>query len=74
MICVIQDYLDYLRRNIEEQLEGDDTDDKFTQPLRLAEVFYLAGWIQQGLLQGKVTQNNLDQVEIWEQELDRTNL
>lgn len=69
LIGVITDYLNHIRLNIEDYLEGDETGDRILKPLELAELFYLAGHIQGRLHGGCVTEGDIDIVERWEQEL-----
>lgn len=73
LICVVTDYLNHIRHNIEDYLEGNEwefiADDHILKPLELAELFYLAGNIQGRLHGGCITLGDIDIVEKWEKRL-----
>jgi hypothetical protein len=69
LLCVICDYLNHIRLNIEDYLESDDTDSRTSKPLELMETFYLAGNIESRILSNNATEADLELIEAWEAEL-----
>lgn len=70
LACVICDYLNSIRMNLEEYLESDDTDSRLSKPLELMETFYLAGNIEGRILSNNATEADIELVEAWEAELE----
>lgn len=70
LLCVICDYLNHIRLNIEDYLEGDETDSRIERPLELMELFYQAGNIEGRLLSNNVNETDLELIEEWEKELN----
>lgn len=69
LLCVICDYLNHIRLNIEDYLESDETDSRISQSEQLMELFYLAGNIEGRLLSNNVNEKDLELIEDWENEL-----
>lgn len=70
LVCVLNEYRNYIRMHIEDFLESDDTDSRVTKPLELADLFYLTGNVEGRLLSDSVTASDLELIETWEQELE----
>lgn len=70
LLCVLCDYLNHIRLNIEDYLESDETDSRISQSMRLMELFYLAGNIEGRLLSNNVDEKDLEIIEEWENELN----
>jgi hypothetical protein len=70
LLCVICDYLNHIRLNIEDYLEGDETDSRIKKSLELMELFYQAGNIEGRLLSNNVNETDLELIEEWEKELN----
>lgn len=70
LLCVICDYLNHIRLNIEDYLESDDTDSRVEQPAKLMELFYFAGNVEGRLLSNNITTQDLELIEEWEKELE----
>lgn len=70
LLCVICDYLNHIRLNLEDYLESDDTDARIEQPAKLMELFYFAGNIEGRLLSNNIGPQDLEIIELWEKELE----
>ena len=70
LLCVICNYLNHIRLNIEDYLEGDETDSRIKRSLELMELFYQAGNIEGRLLSNNVNETDLELIEKWEKELN----
>lgn len=70
LACVICNYLNHIRLNLEEYLESDDTDSRLSKPLELMETFYMAGNIEGRILSNNVDMKDIELVEAWEAELE----
>lgn len=70
LLCVICDYLNHIRLNIEDYLEGDETDPRIKRSLELMELFYQAGNIEGRILSNNANETDLELIEEWEKELN----
>lgn len=70
LACVVCNYLNHFRMNLEEYLESDDTDSRLFKPRELMETFYIAGNIEGRILSNNVDTKDIELVESWEAELE----